>query len=88
MARVHQAQAQSPAGGVVQRPVGGDQQVQPPVNGQPPPVNGQPPPVPFQPLDLEAENARVAAEVAINIATEQQEADIYDPRRDYQHISV
>ena len=38
--------------------------------GQPPPVDGQPPPVPDQPLDLDAENARVAAEVAINIAIE------------------
>ena len=66
---------------MVQPPVGGDQQAQPTVDGQPPPV-------PDQPLDLDAENARVAAEVAINIATEQQEADIYDTRQDYQHFSV
>ena len=81
MAGVQQAQAPAPAGGVVQPPVGGDQQVQPTVDGQPPPV-------PDQPLDLDAENARVAAEVAINIATEQQEADIFDTRCDYHHLSV
>ena len=39
-------------------------------------------------FDLEAKNARVAAEVAINITTEQQEADIHDTSRDHQYLSV
>ena len=96
MTGAHQLQVHAPAGGVIQppgegsrptqHPGGGGQHVQPPVQ---PPVNGPPVnglPAPDQPLDMEAENACVAAEVARNIAIENNMADVYDSSRDFQHL--
>ena len=41
-----------------------------------------------QPLDLDTEELRMADEVASNLELEIQEANIYNPQRDYKHLKV
>ena len=40
------------------------------------------------PVDLDAEEQRIAKEVARNREAEIQEANIHNPQRDYQHLGV